>query len=168
MIFGNANLSDTTGSTEEVSNGVLAGTETNVSDKESAAFSLGLVVSLTVSSLVAGELNLDLTTGVGGVVFSVDSFLSVGGVFVLDEGNAAGATSGHNELALAHFSVLAEDVLEGILVNIVTERLNEDLAVTGGLGVLLGPLLGVLGVAAGGLVAIARVHTAAASTVFVS
>jgi len=165
MVFGNTNLSDATSSREEVSNGVLVGTETNVSNEKSAAVSLGLAISLAFSSLVTGELNLNLTTGVGGVVFSVDSFLGVASILVLDEGNAAGAISSHNELALAHFSVLAEDVLEGLLVNIVTERLDEDLAVSFALGVLLSVLLGVLGVAAGGLVVIGRVHTAAASTV---
>jgi hypothetical protein len=171
MVLSNANLGDTSSASEEVSDSVLVSAETHVANKESAGFfRSGSGFTARVSSVLTAELNLDLTASVGGVVLGVDGLLGVLLVLVLDESDSAGASASHDKLALGHVSVLAEDALKGILVNVVGKGLDEDLALALRFGVRVSGLLvlGIVvvvgvGIVDGLVVAVAGVGTAAAS-----
>lgn len=114
--------------------------EAHVTNEEGSA--LGTVTTAAAlrsvtSWLLSSEFDGNFTAHMGGTVLSLDGLLGTVHAFVCNESDTTGATVGHKELALGHGSVLAEDLLEGLLINVVGKGLNEDFidSLGGGAGV---------------------------------
>jgi hypothetical protein len=125
---------------EEVSDWVLRCLEAHVSDEKGWAFTGWCVSAVAAhSGLLSSEFDWDFAAHMGGAVFSLDCLLGTLDVLVLDESNTTGATVGAEKLALGHGSVLAENLFESLLINIVGEGFDENLVDwVGGLAVSTG------------------------------
>ena len=97
---------------EETTDGVLSGAETNVSTENAGGFTSNALGSGALSAgLVSttGEFDADSATAVSGQVFSSESGSGLLMSLILNESNASRLAIAHDELALGQSAVSLED-----------------------------------------------------------